>query len=94
MEELLEKRVSVLPFVIGADSAVMARIGQCSAASSMIMKAGIMNARQQFFQALTDANSALMLMPGDTTALMIRRERMVSPYGPERTRESIASARR
>ena len=35
-----------------------------------------MNARQQFFQALTAADSALALMPGDTTARMIRREAM------------------
>ena len=38
------------------------------------MEAGIMNSRQRFFQALTEADSALRLMPGDTTARMVRRE--------------------
>jgi spermidine synthase len=76
MEELLEKRVPVLPFVIGTDSVEREIVRECSAASSMIMKAGIANSRQQFFQALKAADSALMFMPGDTTARMIRREAM------------------
>jgi tetratricopeptide (TPR) repeat protein len=42
----------------------------------MIMTAEIMNSRQRFFQALTEADSALRLMPGDTTARMVRREAM------------------
>jgi tetratricopeptide (TPR) repeat protein len=35
-----------------------------------------MNSRQQFFQALTEADSALALMPVDTTGRMVRREAM------------------
>jgi spermidine synthase len=76
MEELLVRRVSVLPFVSGADAAASEGIQRCSRASSMIMKAAMMNSRQQFFQALISADSALTLMPGDTTARMIRREAM------------------
>ena len=76
MEELLGRRASVLPFVGNVDDTMIENIGQCSAASSLIMEAGIMNSRQQFFQALTEADSALRLMPGDTTARMVRREAM------------------
>ncbi len=76
MEELLGRRVPVLPFVSNADDTMTEGIRRCSAASSMIMKAGIMNSRQQFFQALTEADSALALMPGDTTGRMVRREAM------------------
>jgi len=76
MEELLGRRVPVLPFVADAGDTMIEGIRRCSAASSMIMKAGTMNARQQFFQALTAADSALALMLGDTTALIIRREAM------------------
>jgi len=76
MEGLLARRVPVLPFIANAGDAMTESIRRCSAASSMIMKAGMMNARQQFFQALTAADSALALMPGDTTARMVRREAM------------------
>ena len=76
MEELLGRRASVLPFVSNDDDTMRESIGQCFAASSLIMEAGIMNSRQQFFQALTEADSALRLMPGDTTARMVRREAM------------------
>ena len=76
MEELLGWRVPVLSFVSNADAAMTEGIRRCSEASSMIMKAIIMNSRQQFFQALTAADSALTLMPGDTTGRMVRREAM------------------
>ena len=76
MEELLGWRVPVLSFVSNADAAMTEGIRRCSEASSMIMKANIMNSRQQFFQALTAADSALTLMPGDTTGRMVRREAM------------------
>ena len=76
MEELLGRRVSVLPYVNSADDTMIEGISRCSAASSMIMKAGMMNSRQLFFQALTEADSALTLMPGDTTGRMVRREAM------------------
>ena len=76
MEELLGRRVSVSPFVVNADDTLLQGIVQCSRASVMIMKAGVMNSRQQFFQALTEADSALALMPGDTTGRMVRHEAM------------------
>jgi len=76
MEELLGRRISVLPFVSNADDTTAEGIRRCSKASSMIMTAGIMNSRQQFIQALTEADSALALMPGDTTGRMVRREAM------------------
>jgi tetratricopeptide (TPR) repeat protein len=38
------------------------------------MKTGILNAQFRFFEALTTADSALALMPGDTTAAMARQE--------------------
>ena len=68
MEELIGRRASVLPFVSNADDAVTEGIKRCSAASSMIMKAGMMNSRQRFFQALTAADSALTLMRGTRPA--------------------------
>jgi len=76
IEELLGQRVSVLPFVSNADDSMTKGIRMCSAASSLIMSAEIMNSRQQFFQALMAADSALKLMPGDTTGRMVRREAM------------------
>jgi Flp pilus assembly protein TadD len=76
MAELLERRGPILPFVINADDTMTESIGRCSAASSMIMRAGMMNSRQQFFPALMTADSALALMPGDTTGRMVRREAM------------------
>jgi spermidine synthase len=76
MEEVLGRRVPVLPFVINADAAMNEGIQRCSRASSMIMNAEIMNSRQEFFQALISADSSLTLMPGDTTARMVRSEAM------------------
>jgi spermidine synthase len=76
MEELIGRRASVLPFVGNINDTLTESIKQCSTASSMIMTAEIMNSRQRFFQALTEADSALRLMPGDTTARMVRREAM------------------
>ena len=74
MNELLKRRVSVLPRLIKVDSSMAAGINRCAEASSMIMKAEILNARQQFLHAVIAADSALMLMPDDTTATMIRQE--------------------
>ena len=74
MDDLLKRRVSVLPYIVKADDITTAGINRCREASSMIMNAGISNARRQFSLALTAADSALTLMPGDTTAKMIRRE--------------------
>ena len=74
MNELLLHRVSVLPFIVKAGDSAAAGISHCQRASSFIMQAGILNAQWKFFQAFAAADSALSLMPGDTTARMIRRE--------------------
>jgi spermidine synthase len=74
MSDLLARRVPVLPFCTSTDSSSAAEIRRCGKASSRIMKAGILNARGMFSDALETADSALSLMPGDTTARMLRRE--------------------
>jgi tetratricopeptide (TPR) repeat protein len=45
-----------------------------SEASSLLLKAGVLNAQGRFFEALLTADSSLALMPGDTTAEMLRQE--------------------
>jgi spermidine synthase len=75
-EEILKRRVSILPFLTATDSASTEEIRRYETASSLMMKAGILNTRQQFFQAMAAADSALALMSGDTTARLIRREAM------------------
>ena len=74
MNELLKRRVSVLPCLTTIDGGTAAGINRCGEASSLIMKAEILNARQQFIPAVMAADSALMFMPDDTTATMIRQE--------------------
>ncbi len=74
MDELMDRRATILPYLINADSAVIAWVNRYGKASSLVMKAEILNARQQFFPSVLDADSALMLMPDDTTAKMVRRE--------------------
>jgi spermidine synthase len=74
MNELLLNRVTVLPYIVKTDDRTTAEINRCREASSCIMKAEILNAQWQSFQALAAADSALKLMPGDTTARMIRLE--------------------
>jgi spermidine synthase len=74
MNELLLRRVAVPPYIVKAGDSAAAGIRRCQRASSFIMQAGILNAQWKFFQAFSAADSALALMPGDTTARMIRRE--------------------
>lgn len=74
MNDLLRNRVSVLPCIVDPGAAAIAEINRCQEASCLIMQAGIWNAQGQIFQAFAWADSALSLMPGDTTAKMIRRE--------------------
>lgn len=74
MDEIMDRRATILPCLINADSAAIAGVNRCSKASSLIMKAEILHARQQFFPSVLDADSALMLMPNDTTAEMVRQE--------------------
>jgi spermidine synthase len=74
MNEVLVNRITVLPCIVKTDDSTTAEINRCQEASSLIMKAGILNAQGRSFQALAAADSALRLMPGDTTARMIRRE--------------------
>jgi spermidine synthase len=74
MEELLRRRVPILSCLITTDSGTRAAIERCQKASSLIMQTGILNARQLFFQAVAAADSALMLMPDDTTAKIAREE--------------------
>jgi gluconate kinase len=72
MDELLHNRVPVAPFVVKADDSTIQKINRFNNASSYIMKTGILNAQFRFFETLTTADSALALMPGDTTAAMAR----------------------
>jgi tetratricopeptide (TPR) repeat protein len=74
MDEMLQSRVSAVPFVAKTDDSTVKKINRFRDASSYIMKTGILNAQCRFFEALTTADSALALMPGDTTAAMARRE--------------------
>ena len=74
MTELVESRVPELPLLAEGDSTTMAAIGFCREASALVMKSEILNARQQFFDAVMLADSALSLMPRDTTATMVRQE--------------------
>jgi spermidine synthase len=74
MNELLLNRVPVLPCIVKTGDSTIVEINRCQEASSCIMRAGILNAQGQFFEALAAADTALRLMPGDTTARMIRQE--------------------
>lgn len=74
MTEVLAHRVPVLPCLVKPDSGSITEIKRFEEASSLAMKAGILNARGRFFEALKAADSALVLMPGDTTAELIRQE--------------------
>jgi spermidine synthase len=74
MNELLMNRVSVLPAIIKTDTGTTAEINRCREASSLIMKAEILNAQGHSSAALDAVDSALNLMPGDITARTIRRE--------------------
>jgi tetratricopeptide (TPR) repeat protein len=74
MTELLNRRVSVLPCLASADSAATAGIVRCEEASTLIMKAELLDVRQQFLAAEAAADSSLVLMPRDTTAAMVRQE--------------------
>ena len=74
MNELLMNRVTVLPYIEKTDDSATAEINRYQEASVFIMKAGILNAQGQSFGALAATDSALRLMPGDTTAKTIRRE--------------------
>jgi len=74
MEDLERSRVSVLPFVVGADDASRLAIERCAAAASLVMRAGMSAARLDYFQAIATVDSALALMPGDTSAEMIRHD--------------------
>ena len=74
MNELLMNRVTVLPYIEKADDSATAEITRYQEASVLIMRAGILNAQGESFGALAATDSALRLMPGDTTAKTIRRE--------------------
>jgi len=74
MDELLRNRVTVLPHIEKADDSAIAEINRCQEASALIMKAGILNAQGQSFEALDATDSALRRMPGDITAQTIRLE--------------------
>lgn len=74
MDELLRGRVPILPFVLNGDDSMIQMTNRFRDASSYIMKTGILNSRFSFFEAMHAADSALTLMPGDTTAAMARRE--------------------
>ncbi|MBN2188472.1 MAG: fused MFS/spermidine synthase [Chitinispirillaceae bacterium] len=78
VNELLLNRVTVLPYIVKTNDSMNVEIDRCREASSFIMKAGIYGALWQFPQAVAMADSALRLMPGDTTARMIRRETAVN----------------
>src|SRR5664279_2383959 len=74
MNEVLMNRVPVLPYIVKTDSSTKAEIINCKEASSLIMQASIMNAQGRSRQAIEAVDFALKLMPGDTTAKMIRQE--------------------
>ena len=74
MNELLMNRVSVLPLIVKTDTGTSAEINRRTEASSLIMKAEILNAQGRSSAALDAVDSALKLMPGDITAETIRQE--------------------
>jgi len=74
MEDLMQRRVSVLPFINKQDDFLVRDIVRSSEASSLIMNAQIAIAKQDYFPALFFADSALTRMPNDTTAKLVRRD--------------------
>jgi spermidine synthase len=74
MEDLLANRMPVSGLVYNAGDSDASSITRCESASALIMKAGIANAHFQFLQARAEADSALLLMPEDTTARIISRD--------------------
>jgi tetratricopeptide (TPR) repeat protein len=49
-------------------------VNRCSYASTLILNAAVLNAQGQTFQAFTEIENALKVMPDDTTARSIRQE--------------------
>jgi tetratricopeptide (TPR) repeat protein len=74
LEELLRRRVPILPFIENADDSTVGSINRCALASSLFMNAALFNAQNDFFQACVAVDSALGLMPGDTTAKMLKAD--------------------
>jgi spermidine synthase len=74
MNELLQNRTTILPHIENASDSAKTEINRCQDASALIIKAEILNAQGYPFKALAISDSALRLMPGDITAMTIRRE--------------------
>jgi tetratricopeptide (TPR) repeat protein len=71
---LLQNRVSVLPYIVRTDDSTRVLLTRYQEASSLILQAEILNAQNRSFEALTAADSALRLMPGDVITETTRRE--------------------
>jgi spermidine synthase len=74
MIEVLKNRTTVQPVTAQTADSMIAAINRYQEASSLIMNAEILNAQGQSSLAFAAADSALRLMPGDTTARMTKRE--------------------
>jgi spermidine synthase len=74
MNDLEQRRVPVPAFTARADSASKAALDRFTEGASLYMKSQMSMARQDCFRALHEIDSALTLLPGDTTARMVRGE--------------------
>jgi spermidine synthase len=74
MKALASNRVSVLPYLLSCSDSLKTEVNKCSNASTLIMNAAVLNAQGQTYQAFTEIENALKIMPDDTTARSIRLE--------------------
>jgi spermidine synthase len=74
MNELAGNRVSILPYMSAYSDSLKNEVNRCSYASTLILNAAVLNAQGQTFQAFTEIENALKVMPDDTTARSIRQE--------------------
>jgi predicted membrane-bound spermidine synthase/Tfp pilus assembly protein PilF len=81
MNELAENRISVLPYLLSCSDSLKMELDKCTRASTHIMNAAVLNAQGQMFQAFTEVENALKIMPDDTTARSIRQETAASVLG-------------